>query len=333
MKKIFKLILLSAVLGSCQKGLIEKDPENNPVNNFDYLWNQLKQKYALFEFKNVNWDEVYERYRPRVHNEMSDYRLFSVMDSMLFELRDGHTNLTSPWNRSRNWEWYLNSPPNFNYDVIERNYLGNKYWIIGPLSITVIDSIGYLYYGSFSSRVSDAQMQYALNGFGKVKGIIIDVRHNTGGSTENIDVIASRFTDNKVHTCSWIYKTGPGPNDFSAPEKKYIEPAKAGKRFTGPVVVLTNRKCYSATNDFVLTMKALPNVTIIGDTTGGGGGLPFNGELPNGWQFRFSSSQTLAPDGFNVESGIAPDIRVDIKPADQAKGIDSIIEAALEFLK
>ena len=41
-----------------------------------------------------------------------------------------------------------------------------------------------------------------------------------------------------------------------------------------PIVVLVNRHSYSATNFFSAYMSTLPNVTLIGDQSGGGGGVP-----------------------------------------------------------
>ena len=98
------------------------------------------------------------------------------------------------------------------------------------------------------------------------------------------------------------------------------------------MVVLTNRGSFSAANDFALIMKAFPYVKLIGDRTGGGGGFPINSELPNGWTYRFSSNLTLSPDSFNVENGIPPDIKVDLKKSDEDIGIDTIIEEALKFI-
>lgn len=57
--------------------------------------------------------------------------------------------------------------------------------------------------------------------------------------------------------------------------------------------------------------KALPKVVLVGDTTGGGLGIPNGGQLPNGWLYRFSVTQTLtlskSPD---FENGVPPEIRV-----------------------
>ncbi len=77
------------------------------------------------------------------------------------------------------------------------------------------------------------------------------------------------------------------------------------------VVVLTNRKVFSAANLFASYMSAFPNVTLIGDRTGGAG-APYSAELYNGWTFSFSSTQLLDLDQSPIENGIAPDIQVDI---------------------
>ena len=332
-RRISKLIVfVLLVTVSCEKAFMKKDPANDPVTNFDLLWGTLDKQYAYFTYKHIDWSSVYQIYRPLVHDEMSQKELFKVMSDMLYLLKDGHTNLTSPFDRSRNWEWYLNSPSNFNFDILQRNYLGNNYRITGPFLNTVIDSVGYIYYGSFGNEVKESDMDFILQEFSNVKGMIIDVRNNTGGETENIARIASRFTNQKVITQYWLYKSGPEHDQFYHPEAKYLDPA-GSIRFTENIVVLTNRRCYSATNDFVATMKALPNVTVIGDTTGGGGGLPFNSELPNGWQFRFSSTMTLDAAGVNIESGISPHIQLNMTPEQELTGSDTILGYAIKFLK
>lgn len=328
--KLVVFVLISTT--SCEKAFLKKDPANNPVSNFDILWQTLDKQYAYFTYKHIDWKDVYQTYRPLIHDDMNEKELFKVMSDMLFLLKDGHTNLTSPFDRSHNWEWYLNSPSNFNFDILQRNYLGSSYRITGPLLNTIIDSVGYIYYGSFGSEVNESHMDFILQEFSNVKGIIIDVRNNSGGDTKNIERIASRFTNHKVLTQYWLYKSGPGHDQFYNPEAQYLYPS-GSIQFTGNVAILTNRKSYSATNDFVATMKALPNVTVIGDTTGGGGGLPFNSELPNGWQFRFSSTMTLTPDGFNIEAGIPPHIQLNMTPVQELNGSDTILGCAIQLLK
>ena len=95
--------------------------------------------------------------------------------------------------------------------------------------------------------------------------------------------------------------------------------------------MLANRGSFSATNNFVSIMKSLDNVTIVGDTTGGGSGLPFTSELPNGWRVRFSSCTILDPQGQLTEFGVAPDVRVDMDEQDRSH--DAILDTAIELFK
>ena len=79
-------------------------------------------------------------------------------------------------------------------------------------------------------------------------------------------------------------------------------------------------------------MNQLDNVTIVGDKTGGGSGLPFSSELPNGWSIRFSASPMFDPQMNQLEFGIEPDVKVDMSSEDMDQGKDTIIERARQIL-
>lgn len=70
----------------------------------------------------------------------------------------------------------------------------------------------------------------------------------------------------------------------------------------------------------------------VGDWTGGGSGLPFSSELPNGWSIRFSASPHFDKNKQSLEEGIAPDIAINMSEADQLKKKDTLIEKAFEIL-
>ncbi len=144
--------------------------------------------------------------------------------------------------------------------------------------------------------------------------------------------LAERFTNEKRLVGYIAHKTGTGHNDFSSPEAEHIEPSK-GIRWQKKAVVLTNRSCYSATNTFVRDMKECPLVTVMGDRTGGGSGLPFSSELPNGWSVRFSACPMYDARMRQIEFGIEPDTCVSLAQEDLARDKDTMIEAAREFLK
>ncbi|MDE5627196.1 MAG: peptidase S41, partial [Candidatus Amulumruptor sp.] len=101
-----------------------------------------------------------------------------------------------------------------------------------------------------------------------------------------------------------------------------------------PVILLTNRSTFSAANYFSAFMRTLPNVTQVGATTGGGGGMPFSSSLPNGWTVRFSACPILDPNGQLIEDGVspAPDNEVNFDLSESARGCDPILDRALDLL-
>jgi C-terminal processing protease CtpA/Prc len=165
------------------------------------------------------------------------------------------------------------------------------------------------------------------------KGIIIDVRGNSGGNWINAETIAGRFADRSRIYSFRRQKTGPGKDDFSSWKSSSVEP-KGSHQFLKPVVVLTSRATSSSAEMFVMAMQVLPNVTIVGDTTGGGVGNPIYRELPNGWTFRLSTEIAADAQGRVMEGvGVFPDIPIVTTVVDSANGIDRILERGIEILK
>lgn len=327
-------LALALGLSACEQAFIEPDPADTPVENFDLLWTTVDEKYAFFEFKDIDWDEIYRRYRPRVNDNVSDEQLFAIMADMLFELRDGHVNLTSDFDVSRNWDWFQDYPANFNETILERNYLGRDFRIVSPFITQEIRDVGYIRYPSFLNIIDPDQLDRLISSYANAKGIIIDIRDNGGGALVNAETIATRLAQRDGEeeiTVGYIrYKEGPGHNNFTL---AYPLVLPEHPSFDKPVVVLTNRSVYSAANAFASYMATLPNVTLVGDVTGGGGGAPYSGELMNGWTFRFSVNQLMDLDQVPIENGVVPDVRVDITSEDEAAGRDTILETALELLQ
>jgi len=77
----------------------------------------------------------------------------------------------------------------------------------------------------------------------------------------------------------------------------------------------------------------LPDVTIVGDKTGGGAGMPYSDMLPNGWAVRFSACPMYDAQKNSTEFGIEPNHNVSISDADFARGEDSIIEFARKLIR
>jgi hypothetical protein len=333
MNKILLLLTSSIILLTACVDTEEHD--DTPTGNFEALWEIIDEHYCFFDYKQheygLDWNEVYNKYKVRVSDKMSDPELFEVLKDMLAELRDGHVNLYTSYDLGRYWTWHEAYPQNFS-DTLERRYLGTDYKISSGMSYRILDdNIGYIRYDSFQLPVGEGGLDDALSYMALCRGLIIDIRNNGGGNLTTAERLAGRFVQEKTLVSYMQHKTGTGHHDFSSLEARYLEPS-SNLRWHKPVCVLTNRSVFSAANDFAVMMHALPNVKLVCDRTGGGSGLPMSSSLPNGWSVRFSACPMYDRNKQHTEFGIDPDIPAALTDEATAQGIDLIIEKARELL-
>lgn len=328
-----RLLILSSIvlIAGCEKIMEPKAPQDSPSAIFEHLWTDVHNRYSFFEEKEIDWEAIKEMYRPLIHEDMDPYELFDILGNMLAELQDGHVNLLSTFNRSRNWSWYEAFSLYYDEQLIYDAYLKTDYRIIGPFHAQTVDSMLYVNYRSFERTVEEQHMDEIIRLMQFHDGLIIDVRSNGGGSSQNGHAIASRLTHEEQIYARQRFKTGPGRTDFTPWASLKINP-HSGDKYLGKVAVLTNRRSYSAATFFAQMMRTLPQVRLFGDQTGGGGGIPVFAELPNGWTYRFSASQTIDLDGEQLEFGVPVDELL-TNPMDSMPGKDHFIEAAIIWLK
>lgn len=335
--KISSLLLCGVVgLTSCHS---VEDFSNTATGNFDALWTIMDEHYCFFEEKGVNWDEMYVKYYDKLKDreQMTVFEFFDICADMLAELRDGHTNLSAPFNTSYYRAWWSDYPQNFDARLIEENYFDFKYSQVAGIIYGILPdtNIAYMRYGSFANNIGQTNLDYIFYTFRDCDALIIDVRDNGGGYMQNVGTLVSRFITERITGGYICHKTGPRHNDFSKPFAYYYDPVGGGREiWTKPVAVLTNRSTFSAANDFVSVMKYLPQVSLVGATTGGGSGMPFTSELPIGWAVRFSASPVYDREMRLTENGIEPSegCAVDMDPVDALNGRDTILDFAVNRL-
>lgn len=322
-------LLCTFLLSSC---VTEESFDDNEKGNFEALWKIMDEHYCFFDEKGVDWDSVRTAYARQVTSGMTDAQLLEVLGNMLAELRDGHVNLYTSFDMARYWGFHENYPSNYS-DTLVNKYLGTDYKIAGGLRYRILDdNIGYVRCASFANESGSGNLDNVLLYLAPCRGLIIDLRDNGGGLLTAAEKLAARFTNEKRLVGYMRHKTGRGHNDFSAMEAQWLKPA-SGLRWQKPVAVLTNRQVFSAANEFVKYMKCCPGVTVVGDKTGGGAGLSFSSELPNGWSVRFSACPMYDAERQSTESGIEPDVYVGLGIDDITTGRDAIIEAARQVLR
>lgn len=329
----YLFFIVTTILVSCTT---KNDYNSSPKANFRALWQILDEGYCFFEEKlpdGKTWQMLYDEYEPLIDEQMSPDELFDMLECFIAELKDGHVNLFTPFDVSHYSKWRYDYPANVD-DYVRYLYLGNDFRTAGSAHYTTItynnhakDSIGFIIYSSFASSLSNANINAILQRMQHCKGLIIDCRNNGGGSLTTASDFAAHFCKEKKIVAYMKYKTGPDHQDFSLPKPVTVEPT--GVIWQRPVILLTNRGMYSAANAFALYMKEMPYVTLLGDYTGGGGGMPRGSELPNGWRVRYSSSVIMDVHEKSVEFGVEPDISVQLQKDDLEKNQDTLIERAI----
>lgn len=343
MKKIIISAFCALVaLTSCEKYETLTEVNTNFKDNFDALWRLVDEQYCFLDYKNIDWNGVYDEMLPRVEAAQTEQQFFNVLESTLDYLRDGHVWMRAPFN-SYGCDGYLYNdegvkyPVNYYWSIITDNYVDEMFvtWD-NHIYYGVIERDGhkfaYIYYGAFDANWTEREFHYLQSIIDSTEGIIFDIRDNPGGSGMWGLELAGHFFNEKTLVGYNMLKGGKGHSDFKEPTPIHVTPSDANNWADKKTILLTNREVYSTANLFSNALKHAKNVTQIGGITGGGGGLPTTHYLPNGWLVVFSTNTLLDINKQHIECGVAPDIEVTITDADVNTGRDSIIERALEEL-
>ena len=328
---------------SCQEGGTPKT--DDPVTNFEVFWSNFDEHYAFFDLYGVDWQQVYEKYRPRVTANTSPDELYAIFTEMLSPLKDDHIILVknqktvfTPVNLSSETFGNLSA----SMEAIKEMYIEHPdIQIFGDRDLffrRLNKEVGYLLIDAMAGfaknpeeekAAAEEAIDQALSAAAGVKTLILDLRFNEGGWDGVSLALASRFADRKRLAFTKHAREG---NGFTALRSFYVEPA-GSQRFSGKVILLTSRFTVSAAEVFVLAMRTLPNVTLAGETTAGAFSDMLERHLPNGWTVSLSNEVYRAADGKVYEYlGLSPEIKVPLDPQALTKRQDEGMEKLLSMI-
>ena len=350
MKRIFTIItaITAIFLTSCVKSDYVNEINCDFKTNYEVFWNLFNENYIYFGnnygyTKNVDWNKVYEEMMPLVENATSEVELLEIMGKSIDYLKDGHVWIDTKFKHRSCRTFYIDDngnryPENFIKGLIQEKYIdyafktrnGHKYGTITRGGKTFF----YVHHDDFTKYFNSEDLEMFQPLIEKADGFIYDIRTNPGGSAQYSIDLTGRFVKTKTLIGYQAVKTGKGYNDLSEPSALYAIPVDANNNWADmETVLLTNRDVYSTANMFASFMKELPNVTLVGGRTGGGGGQPCTYYLPNGWAVTMSGQRlSLDANKLHVEPGIEPDVYVTITEEDIQNKVDSILEKAIEIL-
>ena len=172
-----------------------------------------------------------------------------------------------------------------------------------------------------------------------VQGMIVDLRFNSGGSSATAEKMIACLVDKEVSSPTMKYPQYIGAyrawgKKTELMESKNVIAPRPGKRYLGPIVVLTGLATASTAEDFAIELKFAGRALLVGEKTTGSAGNKLGFPLPGGGSFKVSTFRAYLPDGEEyVHIGVAPDIKVKTTQKDIYKGLEPILARGLEVIK
>jgi len=225
-------------------------------------------------------------------------------------------------------------PPEWNLPLLVHKDLG--------------DGIQYFALNSFTNEEVVEQFDAAFDslydavGHREIKGLILDVRSNSGGNDWNGFQIVARIIDRPLKSSSlqslqynprFRVRGNEITRNWLTTSDNQISP-RGFRPYLGPVVVLTSAFTASAAEDFLVPLDYGGRATIVGERTAGTTGFPLYIDLPGGGRARICTTRETYPDGRKwVGVGIIPRVEVHPTQEDIYRGRDAVFEKGLEVLK
>ena len=319
-------LALLALFGACSLPTGPTATDRGAI--FDQLWRDVDLHYSFFDLKKINWDSLGAVYRPRALAASTELGFADVVTQLLSELHDPHVYLFA---EGQTFMTSGTQPTIYYPDRTLPTYVSQaRYSPSGRLASGYASpTVGYIRILTFEGQWPATEFDEILAGMASAKTLVIDVRDNGGGSATLAREVAGRFASNPTTYARIRYRNGPAHTDFTGFIDRVVTPAGT-RHFSGDVYILTNRRSLSASEDFVLAMKAAARATIVGDSTGGASGSPIVRELPNGWTYQYPEWIEYTLDNKIYEGiGLAPDEVVKASFPDVQRGVDAQLARAL----
>ena len=341
--------------------------EATPTAVIDALDHIFTAHYAFFKARHVDWPALISAARSKVGAETSEAELLQVVKELLANFDDDHVSLRARikgrrvvcntgegvalrgvadearsegvelndmierWKRS---VWTPEIEDELFSGTLETTANGNiKYGLVGD----DIGFLGILAMEDFAKGNGDdaaaleKALDDALEAFEDAKAVIVDVSLNDGGEDVLARAIAARFAAKRTLAYSKFAGEVPG----ATPQPIAVEPG-GRHRFTGPVYLMTSNVTVSAAEIFAIAMRALPNVTHVGQTTRGSLSDVLTKRLPNGWFVTLSNEVYLDADGKAWEGqGVAPTVAIPVfaDGADAAQSHAMAVRAVVDRIR
>lgn len=331
-----------------------------PLAVFDQFWTTYAENYPFFRAKGIDWDKVRATYRPLVTPDMSDDALFALLSKMIKPLGDAHTAIRTPDGKLFAGVRPGTTLPTEELEAKLRPYIESTALKGVRFTSYANDRIGYadlsgrigylriiafLGYGdvpdynaerdTLNATLDQILTKQRTSGPAKLRGLIVDLRINGGGSDQLALDVASRLTGKPFFAYAKRARNNPAdPTAFTTPQPLFVQPSER-RKYTGPIAMLTGGSQMSAGETFTQAMiNRVPRPVRIGENTQGVFSDTLQRTLPNGWEYILPNEEFRTRDWKTFDGpGIPPDIHTPVFTAAEMNGHrDSAFATALKVL-
>ena len=210
-------------------------------------------------------------------------------------------------------------------DELLKKKILRKEITIKTVKSSVIDDIGYIQITSFISNSTPNEFLEALENTDETKGLIIDLRGNTGGLLPNAVFISNLFLDNGSKIVSIVGRNGYHYDVLAQDNNVDIQK---------PVVLLIDGSSASASEILSGALKDYKRAKLVGTKTYGKGMVQKIISLPNETGINLTVAKYLTPSGKDInKQGIEPDIVENLTIKDITEKNDRQFEKAKDVLE
>jgi len=204
-------------------------------------------------------------------------------------------------------------------NTVTKKILRKKIEIKSVESSMIKNNIGYIKIKSFIGTNTSMEFVNALKSTAVAKGLIVDLRGNTGGLLTNAVIVANLFiNDGKI--VSIVSKNGSRQDIHAQMNIPVINK---------PTVVLVDEASASASEILSGALKDNKKAVLVGEKTFGKGLVQQIVPLPNGTGINITIAKYLTPKGIDInKKGIEPDIKVPYTISDVRKHNDTQLKKA-----
>ena len=181
--------------------------------------------------------------------------------------------------------------------------------------------IAYIRFNTFHPDLVPDMIE-AVTELRDAPGMIIDLRGNPGGDPNTANQLAAQFMPGQVNFGGFKTRSGFFTQSFEGLDT-----------YAGPIIILIDARSFSASEYFASGMQSIGRAAIIGQRSPGGLTAMNVIEIQNNAILGYPVAKLITPSGEVLEGvGVKPDIEVHLDRDELLQGIDSQLEAAVDYL-